>query len=181
MSVHARHTAPVRRAYLMTELLATITAGTVILGISVSVLGLLDRDERAGRDHVHQTLVDQRLAEQFRADVHAASGSMPEAKGLLCRLPIGGGRVATYRLRQAIVERDETAGDRAVRHESYPLPPEHAVRVSFSRDRDRSMATLSIAPATALPGSRELRIDAVFGRDRRYGEAGTGRQGGPSR
>jgi hypothetical protein len=160
-----------RRGYLLIEMLTAITAGAVMLGISVGILGLLLRVERAGRDHGYRAMVLGRLAEQFRNDLHAALRQAPGEAGPKdqWRFEMGPDHAVTYRATADTLERDETAAGKPVRRESYALPPGCAARVDVSADRAPPLASLTVAPAgTRCAGSREVRIDAVLGRDHRF-------------
>jgi prepilin-type N-terminal cleavage/methylation domain-containing protein len=160
-----------RRGFTLIEMLAALTIGSVVLGISVSMLALLLRVERLGREHVQQDGVTVRLAEQFRDDAHAALPPAPtdaRNKGPW-RFVLASDRTVTYRALPEAVDREEAVAGKRVRYESYTLPAGWAARVLVAADGKPPLASL-IVTSTETPRRTdgEVRIDAVLGRDQRF-------------
>ena len=61
-----------RRGYSLIEMLAVMTMTSAILALATMSIGLIMRSERTGRDSLVATQTAQRIARQFRNDVHAA-------------------------------------------------------------------------------------------------------------
>ena len=61
-----------RRGYSLIEMLAVMTMTSAILTLATMSIGLIMRSERTGRDSLVATQTAQRMARQFRNDVHAA-------------------------------------------------------------------------------------------------------------
>jgi len=163
------------RGHTLIEMLVVLTTTSVLLAIPVGILALLFRTEQAGREHGQQAVVFQRLAAQFREDAHAAERWLPDQAGPQnqWQFALGAKRTASYRVVPGAVARDEAASGRTVRHESYSLPPGCTARAGFSADR--SVAGLTVAPVGAdAAWRRQLQIDAVLGRDRRFVRAQSG-------
>ncbi len=162
---------PRRRGFTLVEMLAALTVGSVLLGIAVSILALLMRIERIGRDQVHQDAVTARLAQQFRDDVHAAARLAPAEAGKqgVWRLVLTPDHTVTYRALPELVERDETVAGKPVRHESYTLPAGWSARLIAPAEGRPPLASLSAASLeTPGPKDRDVRIDAVVGKDHRF-------------
>ena len=70
----AAHRKPMRRAFTLVEMLTVISIGSVLMGIAISLLIVLLGAEQSGRTHAERSESLQRLADQFRRDVHAAVG-----------------------------------------------------------------------------------------------------------
>jgi hypothetical protein len=153
------------------EMVAALTIGSVLLGIAVSVLALLMRVERIGREQVHQDAVTARLAQQFRDDVHAATrlDATEAGKEGSWRLVFAPDRTITYRALPQVIERDEMAAGKPVRHESYTLPAGCSARLIVPAKGRMPLASLIVASQkTSGPKDRDVRIDAMVGRDHRF-------------
>ena len=162
-----------RRAFTLIEMLFAITIGSVLMGIAVSLLIVLLGAEQSGRAHAERSASLQRLADQFRRDVHAAVGE-PDANAKDrhgCRLALPDKAGVQYAVGVGGVSREEQVGSKVVRRESYSLPKN--CTAAFAIDRTTSPWTLSltIVPNDAsLRNAHEIRIDAVLGRDHRFDE-----------
>ena len=82
-----------RRGYTLIEMIVVMTAGTVLMGIAVTLLCALLRAEGTGRALVERSASLGRLADQFRRDVHAADQAakgiwrLPGKEGVTLRVP----------------------------------------------------------------------------------------------
>jgi hypothetical protein len=151
------------------EMMAALTVGSVLLGIAVSVIAVLMRVERTGREQLHQDAVTVRLAEQFRDDVHAATRLIPAEAGKKgpWQVILSPERTVTYRVLPEAVERDETVAGKVVRHESYTLPAGWSVHLIVPAKEQPPLASL-IVVSLGTSKDRDVRIDAVVGRDHRF-------------
>jgi len=154
-----------RSGHLLIETLVLVTGMSVVLAVSIATLATVLRAEKAGREKADSAASLQRLARQFREDVHAALAVLPAEAGKPWQLAFGPQHTVAYRATADAVERDEADGATR-RHESYRLPREGTAQWSVSNDR--AIATLAIAAGEPPIGSRyEFRIDAAIARDRR--------------
>jgi hypothetical protein len=152
-------------------MLGALTVGSVLLGIAVSIVALLLRVERSGREHLYHDAVTARLARQFRDDVHAATRLAPAVAGEkgLWRLVLAPDRTVTYRALPQAVEREEAVAGKPVQRESYALPPGRSAHLVAPADTQPPLMTLIVASSpTPGPENHDIRIDAVVGKDRRF-------------
>ena len=72
--VWSKHGVPVdrRRAFTLIEMIAVISATTVLFGIATALLIALMQVDRSWREEVRAHATITRLADQFRRDVRAA-------------------------------------------------------------------------------------------------------------
>lgn len=169
-----------RRAFSLIELLAVISATTVLFGLATGLLISLMQVDRSWREQVraHATIV--RLADQFRRDVHSAERmkSLPAAADKLgpgWQLGTGPDRTVEYRFSAGRFVRAQRADGKTVQQEEFRLPGEAAVTMRLP-DAAGSLVGLEIVPLKTpgdLSSFGPLEIVAVLGRDQRF----SGRQG----
>ncbi len=157
-----------RRGLSLIEMLVVVTGGSVLLGISVTTAVLLGRADRTSQEHTRWALAIDRLAAQFREDVHAATLLHATAKAEW-RLALDAGRTVTYRLTPESLDREETVAGRTLRRESYAIPDACTTQITLATERTPAVVSLTVAPRqTTSPVYREMCIDAVLGRDGRF-------------
>ena len=160
-----------RRGFVLIELAIVITITAAMAGIAISLLLVLLRAEQIGRSHVARRAAIERLADRWRRDVSAAVGDVAvdrvEPRG--CRLQLTGDCVVRYVIGASGVSREERIGSRTMRRESYSLPDDSTAAIEADEATSSPIVSLTILPrdATLRPG-REIRIDAVQGRDFRF-------------
>jgi prepilin-type N-terminal cleavage/methylation domain-containing protein len=161
-----------RSAYTLVEMLTAISVGSVLMGIAVSLVIVLLGAEQSGRTHAERSESLRRLADQFRRDVHAAVGETAGAEDRHgCRLRLADNTSVQYTVGGNGVSREERADSKTVRRESYVLPKEWTAVVAVDRATNPWTFSLTIVPDDAsLRANREIRIDALFGRDQRFVE-----------
>ncbi|MBL9123192.1 MAG: prepilin-type N-terminal cleavage/methylation domain-containing protein, partial [Planctomycetaceae bacterium] len=116
--------------YTLIEMLVTIALGSIITGLSATLLVGLLRTEKAGRQHAVESRTLERLGRQCRADAHRASVSdlPPRVGGPAVTRPIcslsdpAAGVQIDYEQRSREVVRRELREGRLVRHEVYRFP-----------------------------------------------------------
>ena len=170
-----------RRGYSLIEMIVVMTVGATMLGIAVTLLGALMQAERAGRAHIGQNGIFNRLADQFRRDVHAADGLVVvvenDAGESAWRLNLGDGRSVWYVAGRDEIVREERKGRTVLRQESYRLPDDCGVTIAADASASPRIVRLTIAPTEAsLRPGHEVRIEAVPGRDGRFARQGEGRK-----
>ncbi len=163
-----------RRAFTLLEMVVAMTVAAVLMGICTGILCLLLQAEHRGRDDLHQGMSMGRLAEQFRDDVHAAAAGPPQKHadkhGWQFRLPPD--RIVVYEVKPGMVIRSERVGGALRRQESYELPDQSTAAIEVSPDARPAVACLLLGP----PGGRQLRVEAIFGRDYRFAKTPGGRK-----
>jgi len=105
------------------EMLVVLVVDATLTGIALAVLLTATHfQSEAGRE-TQCRASHARLAERFRADVHAATDcrALDDARG--CRLSGAGGRRIEYRLEGPRVVRSVHEGQRLVARDAFALPP----------------------------------------------------------
>ena len=153
-----------RRGFTLVEMMVAISVGTVLLGLAALLIGSLMKLDRAGRARLAEESRLDRLAQVFRADVHAATGLAPGAPAGELRLILPGGRSVAYRAGPGAVVRARPDGE-----ERFALPPGSMARL----DVGRSSVGLTVGREPGHPG---LRVEAVPGTDHRFADPGDGRE-----
>ena len=162
-----------RRALTLIEMVTTISVAAVLTGLAMCLLVVMLRAERGGRAHVAEAESLERLADQFRQDVHAAVGeAVVSGKELRqWRLDLSGNRSVHYTIADNGISRDERAGSKDVRRESYALPDDSSVAVAVDRATNPALVSLTIEPKDAsLRSAHAFRVEAVLGRDLRFAQ-----------
>jgi prepilin-type N-terminal cleavage/methylation domain-containing protein len=154
-----------RRGMTLIEMLVVVTGAAVMLGLCVVTLQLLLRLETDARAKLTATSAIDRLAGEFRADVHAATEAKP---GLL--LTIAPTRLVSYKPTMAGLIRTETEAGKTVRRDEFSLGSGLAARFEV---RDGSTGTF-VALMLERGGSDERKwtspgfeLLALLGKDQR--------------
>jgi type II secretory pathway component PulJ len=178
MSTAASASMRARRGYSLIELLVAITAGTAVMAVAVSLLAmLLGVDGQVRRRSLARAALD-RLADQFRRDVHAALDlkpvdNPPADPAQEWQLQLPSDRTVRYRLRAGEVQRIEQAGGKPQAVESYAIHPDAGAAIQVDRDSRPPTVSLRFTQESPRPVARAtlaLEIDAVLGSDRREAE-----------
>ncbi len=158
-----------RRGVSLVEAITTMAVGAILLGVAVSLMHTLLRTADATRNRVHWCGSVDRLADQFRRDVHAAvSEGTPESAGY--RLDLSNGTTVVYQFQPGDVARTESQGESVTRRESFTLPPRSLVSIEVDRDSSPGLISLVIGPDPGAPmrlAGPALRIEAMADKDRR--------------
>jgi prepilin-type N-terminal cleavage/methylation domain-containing protein len=164
-----------RRAFTLIEMIVAISVGSVLMGIAVSLLIVLLGAEQSGRTHAERSESLQRLADQFRRDVHAAAGkTAADVDRHGCRLRLADGGNVRYVIGTHVISREEQAGSKTVRRESYRLPNDSTAAIAVDGATTPCTARLTIMPDdVSMRSAHEIHIDAVLGRDHRFAEQRT--------
>jgi type II secretory pathway pseudopilin PulG len=181
-----RHSTSRRRrnaAYTLVELLVVITLATVVFATVGVLLHSAWRVERSVQDQreSHDTL--DRLASQFRADIHAAStvqtssisdpaNKKPPIPQLLATLRERS--TVEYRFDQGTMTRTLRAADQVTAQESFVMPAGATIGWQLSKldaKAVKELASLLVScplstTARDLADRRNLRVDAVVGLSR---------------
>jgi hypothetical protein len=153
-----------RRAHTLIELCVTMSVGSALM---VTTVGLLHQSlslasMARGRADAQRTV--DRLANDFRHDVHLAAGiTGSDAKQI--ELTRDDGAVIRYRADARRIQRLERSGDALVRQASYSF--DQAIAIRFETIDAPRRAAIVLEPATLSDGPRRTplhRITAVVGR-----------------
>ena len=166
-----------RAAYMLIELVAVIATGAAMLAVATGVIYTLFEAEEASRDQLRHALTSGRLADQFRRDVHAATGITegaqaaddPHLPGWV--LALSGDRTVEYLLDGRSMVRVERAKGKTVRRESFDLGRHW--QASIGRRPEGETAVISLRMEvdqrpSSEPFSRALVIEAVLSMDHRH-------------
>ncbi|WP_145267459.1 PulJ/GspJ family protein [Tautonia plasticadhaerens] len=156
------------------EVLAAMTVSSVLLATTATVITLVFRLDRLGRDELTASIAEGRLAADLRADVRSSGdlGLAPEGPSDALQLLGPGGRSISYRSEGDDLIRVRRDGEGADRLERYRLLPGTTARWEVLGDGPSRRVALELdspkAPKTEGAGRRLLRIEATLGRDRRF-------------
>jgi prepilin-type N-terminal cleavage/methylation domain-containing protein len=187
-----------RLGFTLIEIVAALAVTSVLLAIAAGLLHALFRFQEGGQERLRQRVAMDRLARQFREDVHAASGLTAEGVGSPSRvgadasepskplapdakktpdpfrgwrLQLAGSRTIEYRVESDALARSEREGDKPVWREGFPLPPGAKVEVKLREDKGAAMASLRITAGGEPAGSGAppvLLVEGVLGLDHRF-------------
>jgi prepilin-type N-terminal cleavage/methylation domain-containing protein len=160
-----------RRAFTLIEMSVSIVVGAALLTVAISLLMALLGAGQSGSTHAGQSESLQRLANQFRRDVHAAVGQPaagPENRHG-CKLSFSEGGSVRYTIGGDSVSREEQTGKKTILRESYVLPKGSTAKIAVDRAASPATVSLTIVPSDpSVESGPEIRIDAVFGHDHRF-------------
>jgi prepilin-type N-terminal cleavage/methylation domain-containing protein len=173
--------------YTLVEMIVVMTAGTVLMGIALTLLTALLRAEGTGRALVARSTSLVRLADQFRRDAHASVGAAEAVKGLpgkegltfLVASPDAVGpqedaaplRSVEYFAEGTAVERLEWTGESVSGQDSFDLGDGYTAKLAIDRADGRQLVRLAIVPKDASSAAnRRWQIEAVLGWDHRFAQ-----------
>jgi len=172
-----------RSGLSLLELSATLTACTVIIATTTTVIERVMRVHTRSQGYVGVERDAIRLSNQFRADVHAArtATEVPadQNKGVFVRLEFPNGRLAEYARDGELVRRTETGGDKPAWREEYRCPANNELKLQREGDPSR-LILLITRPASALEDIQAqaaianslppmyIRAEAIVSRDLRF-------------
>ncbi|MFZ1936615.1 MAG: type II secretion system protein [Thermoguttaceae bacterium] len=162
-----------RRAYTLIEMIVAISVAATLTGIAMCLLLVMFRSEQNGRTQLAQAESLERLADQFRQDVHAAV-AQPVVNGNNqheWQFDLGENRIVQYTIADDILSRERHSGSKDVQRGSFRLPKDSSVAIAVDRATSPAVVSLTIEPGDAsLRPGHPVRIDAALGRDLRFTE-----------
>jgi type II secretory pathway pseudopilin PulG len=161
----------VRRGISLVELLAVIGAGAIIVGLLAGTIRSFALAERASQDHLREREVLAHLSNSFRRQVRAAISADALAEHREIKLLLPGDRSVSMQANSNQVTEIEHEAGRVVRQQSYRLATGSEPRFEIQSDAEniRVIMTLIRQAARDSDGpSREFRVEATLGRDRRF-------------
>ena len=165
-----------QRGFTLIEMLVVASLGSTLAGIAVFLLYALRTNHDAGREHLECCRGINRLAEQFREDVHSTGKTAPQGKDTeIDLLPDGANDGASnamvrYQCLDDRIERSELQGDKVVRRESYVLGPDMEGSIKTQAQGNATIVSIAILPkeqGERLYHASPQRIEAVLGLDAR--------------
>ena len=170
-----------RNAYSLIELVAVISAGAALLAIATGVIYTLFEAEETSREQLNHAMTSGRLADQFRRDVHAATGLTEARQSAEGQAPTGWvfavseERSVEYLLDGESTVRVERVEGKTIRREVFDLG--RRWRTSIGRRAEGKTAVISLRMEAdrglaAEPFCRVLVIEAVLSMDHRYAKLG---------
>jgi hypothetical protein len=163
------HPRPTRRAYALIEVVLAISSIAIVLGLCTGLLHVLLRLDRTARDHLVETATIDRLARQFRQDVHAArearAGADEAGRAANLDLTLAPDHTIVYDARERLLARTEHHGATVARRETYALPFCREGRFLVRNTDGQVWVSLALRRGTAGPNDvspRDLRHDLQF-------------------
>jgi hypothetical protein len=162
-----------RRGFSIIETMVMMTGVATILGICAVTIQLLLRLNSEGQARLNAAGALERLASQFRADVHACEvGKLSTAKAgdAASTLQLDTQRtvIVTYEARDGRVNRQESDSGQTIRRESYTLGPGRSVHFERRQDGPRWLAAMVVSHRTGkdrLDASAPMEVLALEGKD----------------
>lgn len=154
-----------RSGYSLIELLAVMSAASLVLLALTVWLVMLVRGSQAGQDHLLWTITQDRLASQFRSDAHAALAVLDAGGALVC-FQVGSDRTIVYRQQDRRLLREELADGQRIRQEAYALPKSWSVSIDERQWHGTPLAVLTIAAHVDAPDAAptaRLQVEAQLG------------------
>ncbi len=167
---------PARRGVFLIEMMITIAVGSVVLGLGMGMLHLMLQTDKTLADSLWRGQTVSQLSQVFRGDVHAAREVKTEAdQETALTLALGKNHRVRYSLEKSLILRTETQADKTLRTERFRFP--EGTKISFNVDNPARVALVIATPnphtmktnrsQNSVP-LRELKIEAVPGRDHRF-------------
>lgn len=179
-----------RRAISLIELLAVLSGCSVVLGLTASLLHQTMRAQSHTRDFFDVERNAQRLARQFRSDVHAAAADSIEVDaedagdGELLRIQLPDGQSVAYQRAAEKIIRIASQSDGPTAREEYALsetmeidvreldaPQRYALSITSAPPQPSKESPPSPASIRATPVN--LEVEAAPARDLRYAAPAT--------
>ncbi len=170
-----------RRGITIIEVLIVVSGVSMLLAIcAVSIQALL----RANSDAQHRyrgAVAIERLARQFREDVHASTSlaisGMDKTPGSSSgvHIKLDPRHIVFYKAGDGGVIRNESKDAKIIAHQTYTLPSESVIRFEHRAEAGRKLAVLVYSRGSGksrIDPPRPVEIVAVQGRDR-VGPIGT--------
>jgi hypothetical protein len=164
-----------RRGITIIEVMVVMSGVAVMLGLCALTLQLLLRLNADSQARLSAAAALDRLAGQFRQDVHAcnAAGLDDKPGGATAspslRLNLGPSRTVSYEARDGRVVRSESESGKSTRHESYTLARMSSVQFQVRDEAARRFVALVVTRSTgknAIDPPRPLEVLALLGKNR---------------
>jgi hypothetical protein len=168
-----------RRGISLTECLVVVTAVAAMLGLCAVTIQLLLRVNGDGQARVTSALAFERLARQFRTDVHTCAdaelAAVPRSQANPANLVLKyeRARIVTYGtdLLTGTVSRNETQSGKMTSHEAYALGRSHQARFELFDESPRRWAKVVVTrnSSNKPDPARPIEVLALRGKSRLAG------------
>ncbi len=164
--------------YMLIELVAVIAASSALLAIATGVIYTLFEAEEASREQLNHAVTAGRLADQFRRDVHAATGLTDGGQTAQGQGPTVWGfamseeRAIEYHADGESIERLERVKGKTQRREVFDLGPHWQASIGRREEGETILISLRMEAdrePVAEPFSRAWVVEAVLSMDHRFG------------
>ena len=172
-----------RRGVSLAELLVTMGFASLVLGMGIGTLHLLLRTDKTLADSLWRSQTVSKVSRTFRSDVHAARNITAEQPANdpappVVVLELGEAHFVRYSIDKHTLFRKETQADKTLNNERFRFAAGTVISLKTDQPKTVALVIQSINPTTKerhqtptnLP-LRELKIEAVKGRDHRWSEA----------
>lgn len=153
-----------RRGISLIEVVAAASMGSLIVGLAVSALVLAIKNSDAAHEDLSARNELNRLATQFRRDVHASQQALFEPATDLVTLSDGTRRIR-YRLVGNSIERSDEviasgapANKQPPRRDAFRLPPDYVSLVEVVPAGASTLLRLRLAPAPQVNSSAAVAL-----------------------
>ena len=165
---------PRRHGWTLLEAIAALTIGSTVFGIAVQLLSLTMHAAEGARDRVASAGAVARLAERFRADIHAAREIVvPQSKDNVARwtVKLSANERIEYEMRDGSLQWTKYVGGAVKARDTFALPQDTAPRLELEPKENPVIVSLLLKRGAEMgdeSAEHAIRIDARIGRDRRF-------------
>ena len=157
-----------RHAYSLVELSVCMSAGTALLILAIGMLHQSMTLASASRHRSTEVRIQNRLARQFRLDVHQATQCVVESEARL-RLAMPGENEVVYVIDGSNISREQPLDDGSTRRNEFDCGAD--VIASFASLSQPSRAVLTVARQVQQDRRIDRQVAAVVGRTRSHQNA----------
>jgi type II secretory pathway component PulJ len=153
----------IRDAFTLVELSITMTAGSALMILAIGLLHQSMSLASMARDRSDHQRTLERLAREFRRDVHHADNCTVTADdNALLVMPDE--MTVTYVAETGRVTRRQRLGDKLARHDVFPFSTRATATFESLRSPNRAVLTVSSVSPVSDQARVDRRISAVVGR-----------------
>jgi prepilin-type N-terminal cleavage/methylation domain-containing protein len=172
---HVRLELSSRRGFTLIEVLIVVTAVSALLALCAVTIQLLFRLSSDSQSRLSAAMALERLARQFRADVHGSERARlggddkSPAQPPVLRLAMDTGHEVTYSPRAESVVRTETRAGKPVRREEFTFGRSRTARFELRDDAPRRWVVLVLGlgqERNRADSPRPVEVLALQGKDR---------------
>jgi type II secretory pathway pseudopilin PulG len=163
-----------RHGWTLLEAIAALTVGSTVFGIAVQLLALTMHAAEGARDQATSAGATTRLAERFRADVHASQEIVvPQSKDNVARwtVKLSANERIEYELHDGSLQWTKYVGGAVQARDAFALPQDTSPRLELEPKEKPVIASLLLkrgAESGDESAEHTVRIDARIGRDHRF-------------
>lgn len=163
-----------RRAYTLVEMVLVIALMALVFSAAAVFLHSVLRSTRAAQSHRGAISSIQRLATQFRDDIHAADSATPADGKLSIHQPQG--ETIVYAATDAAIERTVEVDGKVTHRDAFDLFPSATAKFETGQSSGGLVSLIIDYPLDAaqpeFSDHRKLRIEAAINIARSHGPSG---------